>query len=207
MDYLNIEGGRGLNKVRALPGFLITTLIPVLVARPAFASHMSGGENDLMAAYGGAALVIGFVGLLGMLGLVPRRWRGVGLRWGKWLVAAGMATLAAGGYHVSSLGSAEEFLGDMAFGRMAAQQLMGTVAVFGFFTGAAYYLGKRSGLLDMGEGVKYSVFRNGDPADRTATRVAQPREQRLMYIPLAAMGVLALFFTAGVLVALSRVSK
>lgn len=179
-------------------------LLFLLVPRPAFASHLSGGENDLMGLYGGAALTVGFVGLLGILGLVPRKWRRGALQWGKWLLAAGAVILVAGGYHVAVLGKPEEKLGDLAFGRMAAQQLIGTLAVFGLFSGAAYYLGKRSGILDMGEAVKYSVMRNGDPADKTATRVARPGEQRLMLIPFVAMGVLALSFTAGVVIVMLR---
>jgi hypothetical protein len=51
-----------------------------------------------------------------------------------------------------------------------------------------------------------AVLRNGDPADRTASRVARPGEQKLMWIPFAAMGVLALFFTTGVLIVLYRLS-
>jgi hypothetical protein len=69
-----------------------------------------------------------------------------------------------------------------------------------------YYLAKRSGVLNMGESVKYALLHNGDPADRTATRAAQPGEQRLMWIPFVAMGVLALFFTAGILIVLYRLS-
>lgn len=177
-----------------------------LMPQVAFASHMSGGENDLMGLYGGIALVLGFGGLLAMLGLVPKRWRNRARRWGKWLLAAGVAVLLVGGYQVSSLGRAEEALGGDAYGRMAVQQIVGTLAVFVSFWGGVYYLAKRAGVLDMGEKVKYSVLRNGDPADATATRVAQPGEQRLMFIPFIAMGVLALFFAGGVLIVLYRLS-
>jgi hypothetical protein len=178
-----------------------------LAPQTAFASHMSGGENDLMGLYGGISLVLGFGGLLAMLGLVPKRWRAPARRWGKWLLAAGLAVLVAGGYQVASFGKAEETLGGDAYGRMAVQQIAGTLAVFVAFWGGVYYLAQRSGVLDMGERVKYSVLRNGDPADPTATRVAKPGEQRLMFIPFLAMGVLALFFAGGVLLVLYRLSS
>ena len=177
-----------------------------MVPQVAFASHMSGGENDLMGLYGGVALVLGFGGLLAILGLVPKRWRKPARRWGKWLMVAGITVLLVGGYQVSSLGRAEETLGGDAYGRMAVQQIVGTLAVFISFWGGVYYLAKRAGVLDMGERVKYSVLRNGDPADATATRVARPGEQRLMFIPFIAMGVLALFFAGGVLIVLYRLS-
>lgn len=177
-----------------------------MVPQVAFASHMSGGENDLMGLYGGVALVLGFGGLLAILGLVPKRWRKPARRWGKWLMLAGIMVLLVGGYQVSSLGRAEETLGGDAYGRMAVQQIVGTLAVFISFWGGVYYLAKRAGVLDMGERVKYSVLRNGDPADATATRVARPGEQRLMFIPFIAMGVLALFFAGGVLIVLYRLS-
>lgn len=177
-----------------------------MMPQVAFASHMSGGENDLMGLYGGVALVLGFGGLLAILGLVPKRWRKPARRWGKWLMAAGITVLLVGGYQVSSLGRAEETLGGDAYGRMAVQQIVGTLAVFISFWGGVYYLAKRAGVLDMGERVKYSVLRNGDPADATATRVARPGEQRLMFIPFIAMGVLALFFAGGVLIVLYRLS-
>ena len=177
-----------------------------MVPQVAFASHMSGGENDLMGLYGGVALVLGFGGLLAILGLVPKRWRKPARRWGKWLMVAGIMVLLVGGYQVSSLGRAEETLGGDAYGRMAVQQIVGTLAVFISFWGGVYYLAKRAGVLDMGERVKYSVLRNGDPADATATRVARPGEQRLMFIPFIAMGVLALFFAGGVLIVLYRLS-
>ncbi|HLN65071.1 MAG TPA: hypothetical protein VK464_26415 [Symbiobacteriaceae bacterium] len=177
-----------------------------LAPRVAFASHMSGGENDLMGLYGGIALVLGFGGLLAILGLVPKRWRKPARRWGKWLMVAGVTVLLVGGYQVSRLGRAEETLGGDAYGRMAVQQIVGTLAVFISFWGGVYYLAKRAGVLDMGERVKYSVLRNGDPADATATRVARPGEQRLMFIPFIAMGLLALFFAGGVLIVLYRLS-
>ncbi len=185
---------------------ILATLTLLLSPRIVVATHASGGENDLMGAYGGVALVLGFAGLLGMLGLVPRGWQARGLRWGKWLLAAGVAVLLAGGFHTASLGTVEETLGGVAWGRAATQQLLGTLAVFGGFSGAVYYLGKRSGILDMGERVKYSVMRNGDPMEKSAYRVARPGEQRLMLIPLAAMGVLAAFLTVGVLIVLVRLS-
>lgn len=168
------------------------------------ASHLTGGENDLMGLYGAAALVLAFVGLLGTLGLLPLRWKEGGMRWGKRLLAAGAVLLVGGGFHVSSLGSVEETLGGAAWGRAATQQTLGTMAVFGFFAVAAYVLGKRSGVLDMGERVKYRLLHNGDPVDATAWRTALPGEQRLVLIPLVAMGVLALFFTAGILIVLLR---
>jgi len=183
---------------------LITLLSIVLTPSTASATHMSGGENDLMAAYGGAALLLGFAGLLGMLGLVPRGWQTFGLRWGRWFLAGGLLVLVVGGYHVTTLGTVEETLGDEAFGRLATQQIVGTLAVFVSFWGAVYYLAKRAGILNMGESVKYQVMRNGDPPDRTASRKDRPGEQRLMWVPFAAMGGLALFFTAGVLIALYR---
>lgn len=185
-----------------------TTLLTVLmlVPEPAHAEHMSGGVNDLMGVYGGVALALGFGGLLAMLGLVPRPWRKLGYRWGKWLLVAGAAVLAVGGYQVAVKGQVEETLGGNAYGRMAAQQIIGTLGAFVLFWSGVYYLARRAGVLNMGESVKYLVFRNGDPADRTATRVARPGEQRLMWIPFVAMGVLALFFTAGVLVVMYRLS-
>lgn len=178
----------------------------LLTPQVAFASHMSGGENDLMGVYGGASLVIGFAGLLGAMGLVPRRWRKLGRRWGKWLLIAGLLVLVGGGYRVASLGKVEETLGGDAYGRMAVQQIVGTLGAFVSFWGGVYYLAKRAGVLDMGESVKYQLFRNGDPPDRTASRVARPGEQKLMLIPFVAMGVLALFFTGGVLLVLYRLS-
>ncbi|HWI61665.1 MAG TPA: hypothetical protein VNT75_07510 [Symbiobacteriaceae bacterium] len=151
-------------------------------------------------------MLLGFAGLLGALGLVPRRWRKFGYRWGKWLLGAGAAVLAAGGYQIAARGKVEEFLGGEAYGRMAAQQIVGTLGAFVLFWSGVYYLASRTGVLNMGESVKYLVFRNGDPADRTAARVSRPGEQRLMWIPFVAMGVLALFFTAGVLIVLYRLS-
>lgn len=170
----------------------------------AFATHLSGGENDLMGLYGGIALVLGFAGLLGMLGLVPRGWRSYGERYGRWFLGVGLLVLLTGGYHVTSIGTVEETLGDEAWGRLATQQLLGTLGVFVAFWSGVYYLTKKAGILDMGENVKYSLMRNGDPPDRTASRKDRPGEQRLMWIPFAAMGTLALFFTAGVLIALYR---
>jgi hypothetical protein len=181
-------------------------LLLLLLPGTAMATHLSGGENDLMGLYGGIALVLGFSGLLGLLGLVPKGWRRFGRRWGTWFLAVGLAVLLAGGYQVSVKGRVEETLGGDAFGRMAAQQIIGVLGVFVLFWGAVYYLAKRSGVLTMGESVKYALLRNGDPADRTATRAAHPGEQRLMWIPFVAMGVLALFFTAGVLIVLYRLS-
>lgn len=155
-----------------------------------------------MGVYGGLSLVLGFAGLLAMLGLVPRRWRSLGQRYGRWLLGAGLLVLVGGGYHVTTIGTVEGSLGDSAWGRLATQQLIGTLAVFVSFWGGVYYLARKAGVLNMGESVKYSVMRNGDPPDQTASRVDRPGEQRLMWIPFAAMGGLALFFTAGVLIAL-----
>ncbi|HEY8348005.1 MAG TPA: hypothetical protein VIL07_12185 [Symbiobacteriaceae bacterium] len=182
----------------------VSLAVPLLLLMPrtALASHLSGGENDLMAVYGGAALVTGFVGLLGMLGLLPPRWRKGGVRWGKRLLVIGAALLIGGGFHVSSLGAAEEAVGGAPWGQVATWQFLGTMVVFGFFAGAAYVLGKRSGVLDMGERVKYRILHNGDPVDATAWRTALPGEQRLMLIPVVAMGLLAVFVTAGVLIVL-----
>jgi hypothetical protein len=170
----------------------------------AFATHLSGGENDLMGVYAAIALVLGFAGLLALLGLVPRGWRSLAQRYGRWLLAAGVLVLLGGGYHVATIGTVEEALGDLAFGRLATQQLIGTLVVFVGFWGGVYYLGKKSGVLNMGESVKYALFRNGDPPDRTASRKDRPGEQRLMWIPFAAMGAIALSLTAGVLYALYR---
>lgn len=181
----------------------VTTALALLVTpATASATHLSGGENDLMGLYGGIALVLGFAGLLGMLGLVPRAWRSFGERYGRWFLGAGLLVLVVGGYHVTTIGTVEETLGDVAWGRLATQQIMGTLAVFVAFWSGVYYLAKKSGVLDMGESVKYSLMRNGDPPDRTAFRRDRPGEQRLMWIPFAAMGGLALFFTAGVLITL-----
>ncbi|MFZ5817022.1 MAG: hypothetical protein ACOY93_17300 [Bacillota bacterium] len=176
----------------------------LLTPSRAFASHLSGGENDLMALYGGLALLLGFAGLLATLGLVPRRWRWLGYRYGRWLVAAGLLVLVGGGYHVTAVGTVEESLGDLAWGRLATQQLIGTLTVFVAFWGGVYYLARRAGVLNMGESVKYSIMRNGDPPEPTASRRDRPGEGRLIWIPFAAMGGLALFFTVGVLIALYR---
>ncbi|HEY3363792.1 MAG TPA: hypothetical protein VGK74_01895 [Symbiobacteriaceae bacterium] len=183
-----------LARSATVAGFLL-----VMAPRIASANHLSGGENDQMGLYGGIALVVGFAGLLGLLGLVPARLRAAGRRWGKWLLAAGVVILAGGGYHVARLGSVEQALGGDAYGRMATQQIFGTLAVFGLFSGVAYWLSKRTGVLDMGEKVKYIIMDNGDPAERTASRTDRPGEHRLMLIPFAAMGVLALSLTSGVL--------
>lgn len=172
----------------------------LLAPGTAAAKHLSGGESDLMGIYGGIALVLGFAGLLAMLGLLPARWRWRGYRYGRWLLAAGLVVLVGGGFHVNTIGTVEETLGDEAWGRLATQQLIGTLTVFISFWAGVYHLAKRAGVLNMGESVKYSVMRNGDPPDRTASRKAKPGEQRLVWIPFAAMGGLALFFTAGVLI-------
>lgn len=194
-----------MRKLKLCIKFSVTTALSLLLApRPALASHLSGGENDLMGLYGGISLVLGFAGLLAMLGLVPRGWRSLAERYGRWLLAAGLAVLVAGGYHATSLGTVEETLGDEAFGRLATQQLMGTLFVFVAFWSGVYYLARKAGVLNMGESVKYALMRNGDPPDRTASRQDRPGEQRLMWIPFAAMGGLALFFTVGVLIALYR---
>lgn len=184
----------------------ILAALLTLSPQSVYATHQSGGENDLMGLYGGLSLVLGFLGLLAMLGLVPRRYRKLGRRLGSWILGAAAAILLVGGYQVSVLGRTEEALGGDAYGRMAAQQIVGTLAAFVGFWGGVYYLAKRSGVLNMGESVKYQVLRNGDPADATATRVARPGEQRLMWIPFIAMGALALFFTAGVLIVLYQLS-
>ena len=185
----------------------LTGVLFWLIPRPVHATHLSGGDNDLMGLYGGAALVLSFLGLMGVLGLAPRGVRTFGRRWGKWSLLAGVVTLLAGAYHVSVLGADVETLGGSPWGRMAAQQIVGTLAVFGLFTGGVYIVAKRSGVLDMSEKVKYRIMQNGDPADATATRKARPGEERLMLIPFAAMGAAVLFFTAGVLVALSRLPQ
>lgn len=174
--------------------------------RTALASHVSGGENDLMAVYGGVSLVVGFAGLLGMLGLMPRGWRRAGARWGKWALGAGVLILLAGAYHATSVEGVKGPAGDAAWARLAVQQIVGTLAAFGLFFGGVFYFAKRAGVLDMGEAVKYAMLRNGDPLDRLAYRKSRPGEQRLMFIPFIAMGVLALFFTVGVLIVLARVS-
>ncbi|HWH68268.1 MAG TPA: hypothetical protein VNT26_02745, partial [Candidatus Sulfotelmatobacter sp.] len=179
----------------------------VSTARPVYAEHLSGGTNDLMGLYGGISLLLGFGGLLGLLGLGPKRWRKLGFRLGRWLLAAGAAVLAAGGYQVAVRAKVEQVLGGEAYGRMAAQQIAGTLGAFVLFWGGVYFLARRTGVLNMGESVKYLVLRNGDPAERTATRAPEPGDQRLMWIPFAAMGVLALFFTAGVLIVLYRLSS
>jgi len=184
---------------------LLTALLALLLLPGrAAASHLSGGESDLMGIYGGISLVLGFAGLLGILGLVPARWRWRGYRWGRWLLAAGLLVLIGGGFHAATVGTVEQRAGDEAFGRLATQQIVGTLAVFFTFWGAVYYLARKSGVLNMGESVKYSVLRNGDPPEWTAYRVERPGEHRLMWVPVAAMGILAVFFTAGVLIAILR---
>lgn len=185
----------------AVAGFLLLG-----IPRVASANHLSGGENDLMGLYGGIALILGFVGLLSILGLVPARLRGIGRRWGKWLLTVGVLVLVGGGYRIARLGAVEQSLGGDAYGRMASQQIFGTLAVFGLFSAAVYWLAKRTGVLDMGESVKYALLRNGDPADRTAQRADRPGERRLMLIPMAAMGLLAIGLAGGVLVVLYRLS-
>lgn len=187
--------------------FVASVLALLLLPGNASASHLSGGESDLMGLYGGIALVLGFGGLLGMLGLVPKRWRSLGFRTGRWLLGAGLLVLLLGGYHATAvLGGERRLAADEAWGRLATQQLIGTLAVFVLFWSGVYYLTKKAGVLDMGESVKYGVLRNGDPPDRTASRQEQPGEQRLVWIPLAAMGGLALFFTLGVLITLYRLT-
>ncbi|MBP2018347.1 hypothetical protein J2Z79_001755 [Symbiobacterium terraclitae] len=186
-------------------GLLVALAALILFPGSAAASHLSGGESDLMGLYGGIALVLGFGGLLGVLGLVPRRWRRLGHRYGRWLLAIGLLVLVGGGFHASAVGVAERRLGDEAWGRLATQQLLGTLVVFVSFWGGVYYLASRTGVLNMGESVKYVVLRNGDPPEPTASRVARPGEQRLMWIPFAAMGILAVCFTVGVLVAIFRI--
>lgn len=192
---------------RNLGTSLLSLVVIVMSPSVAAASHLSGGENDLMGLYGGTALVLGFAGLLGGLGLLPARVRSTGRQWGGALLGAGLCVLVGGGVHVAWLGRPEDRLGDLAFGQMATRQLLGTLAVFSFFGGAALLLGKRSGVLDMGEAVKYRLLHNGDPADLTSARTALPGEERIMLIPLAAMGLLAIFFLVGVLLALGRLSR
>lgn len=208
--YFNITKTEALGAVcvvrwaRSPAAALTAAALLWLLPGRAAASHLSGGESDLMGIYGGLALVLGFAGLLGVLGLVPARWRWRGYRWGRWLLAVGVLILIGGGFHASTLSAVEQRTGDEAFGRLATQQLLGTLAVFFSFWGGVYYLARRAGVLNMGESVKYAVLRNGDPPERTAFRRERPGEHRLMWIPVAAMGILAAFFTAGVLIAILR---
>jgi hypothetical protein len=194
-----------VKRARLLGRTLAATILSlVLVPGSASASHLSGGESDLMGLYGAIALVLGFGGLLGVLGLVPARWRWRGYRYGRWLLAAGLLVLLGGGFHASTIGTVERELGDEAWGRLATQQLIGTLVVFVSFWGGVYYVARRAGVLNMGESVKYVMMRNGDPPEPTASRRDRPGEHRLMWIPFAAMGTLAFLFTAGVLIAIFR---
>lgn len=193
----------------AKAGLAVLVAALALWAAPATASarHLSGGESDLLGLYGAIALVLGFSGLLGILGLLPKRWRWYGYRYGRWLLAAGVLVLLGGGYHASAVGAVEESVGDEAWGRLASQQLLGTLGVFLLFWGGVYYFSRRAGVLNMGESVKYAIFRNGDPPDWTAWRRDQPGERRLVWVPVAAMGGLAAFFAVGVLVAMIQVGS
>jgi len=182
----------------------VALALQLLLPAKAAAEHLSGGASDLMGLYGGSALLLGFTGLLGVLGLAPRRWRWYGYRYGRWLLGLGLLVLLGGGFHASVVGTAERETGDVALGRLATQQLLGTLTVFASFWGLFYYAARRSGVLNMGESVKYAILRNGDPPEPTAARVGRPGEQRLMWIPVAAMGLLAFFFSAGVLITLLR---
>lgn len=186
---------------------LLAALALWAVPATASARHLSGGESDLLGLYGAIALVLGFAGLLAMLGLLPKQWRWWGYRYGRWLLGAGLLVLLGGGYHASVIGAVEESLGDEAWGRLASQQLLGTLAVFLLFWGGVYHLARRAGVLNMGESVKYALLRNGDPPEWTASRKERPGERRLIWVPIAAMGGLAAFFTAGVLVAMIRVGS
>lgn len=168
---------------------------------PARADHLTGGAPDIMGLYGGLAFLLGFPGILLSLGLGPRRWQwGRKLGWG--LMGVGLLVLAVGAYQTALVPSAEAQLGGEVFGIAATRQIFGTLVAFGLASGLAMLIARRSGVLARGEAVKYVVFRDGDPGAETATLPHDARQDRIALVPLIVMGMVALLFTIGVLMAI-----
>lgn len=166
------------------------------------ADHMSGGTPDILAAYGTAALIFFFGGLLSRLKLLPFFPAESQRKWGSLSIAFGGLLMLVGGWQAAQLTVPHDVEATQAFGRATTQQLLG-MTVVGVGAGALILrLAIRRGATSFGETIKFSIFANEDPPDPLASTPASPGSNRLALIPLAAMAVIALLLMGGVLFAI-----
>lgn len=164
---------------------------------PALADHMSGGTPDVMGAFGATSLVLIFVGLLGVLGHWPGRFKLGGRRWGLVALVAGLATLAGGSWYTAGFAGPEEELGGAIWGRLVVQQFVGLFLVFGGFSAAVVFWATRQGVLGFGEQAKYGILTNGEPGDPAAALPPRQKAEWLVWLPVAGMAALALLIAGG----------
>lgn len=170
------------------------------VPAPALADHLSGGSPDIIGFWGGVSLPLMFLGMCGWIGISPVRFRTLARKIGPWVLLLGALIMLGGGFFgYRTTITPNEALGSPAFGRMAVRQIVGT---FGVFAGGSLLLmlaGYRQGFLGTGEKVKYVIFRTGDAPDPGAAKPKMAQHNRIGWIPVALMLMVALFMVGGVL--------
>lgn len=189
---------------RSVALFTLTCLLLLALAPVAQADHMSGGSPDILGAYGAAALILGFSGLLMRLRLLPFIPAHISRRLGPLAIAGGGLLMLVGGWQAARLTVPHDVDATEAFGKATTQQLIG-MTVIGLGAGALILRAAiKLGATSFGETVKFRIFEVEDPPDPLAATPANPQSDRLALVPLAVMAVLALLLTGGVLLVVLR---
>ncbi len=141
----------------------------LVIVPPAHASHLSGGEPDLIALVAGIGLVLAFVGILHLLdlGLVHGR-RGRKLGWA--LVASSLLVVLAGAAFIIWLQAADRAAHAVKvvsttppdFWIKSILPLIGVAVIASLGAAAAIWWASRTGQFSEAEDIKYRMLRDDD---------------------------------------------
>jgi cbb3-type cytochrome oxidase maturation protein len=148
-----------------------TILISLALVPSAHASHLSGGEPDLLAVFAGVGLVLAFVGILHLLdlGVVhgPR-----GRKWGWVLVGLSIAVVIAGAVTIIWIQAADRAAHPETataappdFWIESILPLIAVAVIASLGAATAIWWASRSGQFENAEDIKYRMLRDDDVDD------------------------------------------
>ena len=164
-------------RVRGGAAWIAVTLVVCLTIVPsASASHLSGGEPDLLAVFAGIGLVLAFVGILHLLDLgFVHGARGGKLGWA--LVASSIVVVIAGAVVIIWRQAADR-AAHLAEGTVpdtppdfwikSILPLIGVALIASLSAAAAIWWASRAGQFSEAEDVKYRMLQDDDDVKRDA---------------------------------------
>jgi nitrogen fixation-related uncharacterized protein len=154
---------------RALAWGIAAALVCLAIVPTAFASHLSGGEPDLIALVAGVGLVLAFVGILHLLdlGLVHG---GRGRKLGWMLIASSLLVVLAGAAFIiwqqaaDRAAHADQVVSTTPpdFWIKSILPLIGVAVIASFGAAAAIWWASRTGQFSEAEDIKYRMLRDDD---------------------------------------------